>query len=131
MIGCGGTLGFAWTAAVLDALAAWADWDPGAARVSIGTSVGAEAVAMLGSGIPASAILGALTGSVGDPVVAAHLRRSPGRFPPVPSPRWPATGLVRAERCGEVDRTAGLAGLLPLGRGDAGWLRDLGDALAT
>ncbi|SDW42810.1 NTE family protein [Amycolatopsis xylanica] len=131
VIGCGGTLGFAWTAAVLDALHTRAGWDPGAARFLIGTSAGAEAVAMLGAGIPASAILGALTGSDGDPVVSAHLRRSPGRFPPVPSPRWPATGLVRAARRGQVDRTAGLAGLLPLGRGDAGWLRDLGDALAT
>ncbi len=131
MLGCGGTLGFAWTAAVLDALHTRAGWDPRTADVLVGTSAGAEAVAMLGAGIPAKAILGALTGtSDGDPVVAAHVRRSPGRFPPVPSPRWPAAKLVRAALNGDVDRLAGIAGLLPRGRGDAGWLRDLGDALA-
>ncbi|OXM58906.1 patatin, partial [Amycolatopsis thailandensis] len=57
MLGCGGTLGFAWTAAVLDALHIRAGWDPREAEVLIGTSAGAEAVAMLGAGIPAKAIL--------------------------------------------------------------------------
>ncbi|RSM85834.1 patatin [Kibdelosporangium aridum] len=129
MIGCGGTLGFAWTAAILDVLHSQAGWDPRTADVLVGTSAGAEAVAMLGAGIPAGTILGALTGSP-DSLVAAHVRRVPGRFPLVPSPHWPAVGLFRAARRGEVDRLAGLAGLLPRGRGDATWLRDLGDALA-
>ncbi|MCE7010244.1 patatin-like phospholipase family protein [Kibdelosporangium philippinense] len=127
VVGCGGTLGFAWTAAILDALPT----DPRTADVLVGTSAGAEAVAMLGAGISSAAILGALTGSSdANPLVAAHVGRSPGRFPPVPSPRWPAVGLTRAARRGEVDRLAGLAGLLPQGRGDATWLRDLGAALA-
>ncbi|ANN18432.1 patatin [Amycolatopsis orientalis] len=131
MLGCGGTLGFAWTAAVLDALHNRAGWDPREADVLVGTSAGAEAVAMLGAGIPAKAILGALTGAPdGDPIVAAHVRRTPKRFPPMPSPRWPATGLVRAAIRRDVDPLAGLAGLLPQGRGDAAWLRELGDALA-
>lgn len=129
VIGCGGTLGFAWTAAVLDALHSQLGWDPRTADVLVGTSAGAEAVAMLGAGIPAGVILGALTGSP-NALVTAHVRRTPGRFPPVPSPRWPTVGLVRAARRGKVDRLAGLAGLLPQGRGDAAWLRDLGDALA-
>ncbi|KZB79809.1 patatin [Amycolatopsis regifaucium] len=131
MLGCGGTLGFAWTAAVLDALDTRAGWDPREADVLVGTSAGAEAVAMLGAGIPAKAILGALVGTPdGDPVVAAHVRRVPNRFPPVPYPRWPAAGLVRAAVRRDVDTLAGLAGLLPQGRGDAGWLCDLGNALA-
>ncbi|WP_414940217.1 patatin-like phospholipase family protein [Amycolatopsis sp. cmx-11-51] len=131
VLGCGGTLGFAWTAAVLDALHTRAGWDPREADVLVGTSAGAEAVAMLGAGIPAKAILGALTGaSDGDPLVAAHVRRMPNRFPPVPYPRWPAAKLVRAALRRDIDATAGLAGLLPRGRGDAGWLRELGDALA-
>ncbi|RSN16876.1 patatin [Streptomyces sp. WAC 05977] len=127
MLGCGGTLGFAWTAAVLDALG----WDPREADVLVGTSAGAEAVAMLGAGIPAKAILDAVSGAPGgDAVVAAHVRRMPGRLPPVPFPRWPAAGLTRAALRREVDPLAGLAGLLPQGRGDASWLRELGDALA-
>ncbi|MFD6065684.1 patatin-like phospholipase family protein [Amycolatopsis lurida] len=127
VLGCGGTLGFAWTAAVLDALG----WDPREAKVLVGTSAGAEAVAMLGAGIPAKAILDAVAGAPGgDAVVAAHVARVPGRFPPMPSPRWPATGLVRAALRRDVDPLAGLAGLLPRGGGDAGWLRELGDALA-
>ena len=131
MLGCGGTLGFAWTAAVLDALHARSGWDPRTADFLVGTSAGAEAVAMLGAGIPAKAILGALAGTPdGDPVVTAHVRRVPSRFPPVPFPRWPAARLVRAAVRGDVDGLAGLAGLLPRGRGDAGWLRDLGHALA-
>ncbi len=131
MLGCGGTLGFAWTAAVLDALHTRAGWDPRTADVLVGTSAGAEAVAMLGAGISPRAIFGALAGtSEGDPVVAAHVRRVPDRFPRLPYPRWPATELVRAAVRGDVDRLAGLAGLLPRGRGDARWLRDLGDALA-
>ncbi|MFC3450180.1 patatin-like phospholipase family protein [Amycolatopsis speibonae] len=131
VLGCGGTLGFAWTAAVLDALHNRAGWDPREADVLVGTSAGAEAVAMLGAGIPAKAILDAVAGSPGgDAVVAAHVRRAPHRLPPVPSPRWPAAGLVRAALSRDVDTLAGLAGLLPQGRGDAGWLRELGDALA-
>ncbi|UMO99411.1 patatin [Amycolatopsis sp. EV170708-02-1] len=88
-------------------------------------------MAMLGAGIPAKAILDAVAGAPGgDAVVAAHVRRAPGRLPPVPTPRWPSTGLVRAALRRDVDTLAGLAGLLPQGRGDAGWLRELGDALA-
>ncbi|WP_207899042.1 patatin-like phospholipase family protein, partial [Amycolatopsis pittospori] len=70
VLGCGGTLGFAWTAAVLDALHTRSGWDPRTADVLVGTSAGAEAVAMLGAGIPAKAILGALAETPdGDPVV--------------------------------------------------------------
>ncbi|SMD25774.1 hypothetical protein [Kibdelosporangium aridum] len=44
VIGCGGTLGFAWTAAVLDALHSQAEWDPRTADVLVGTSAGADRV---------------------------------------------------------------------------------------
>jgi NTE family protein len=122
VIGCGGTLGFAWTAAVLDSLAGRARWDPRTAEVLVGTSAGAEAVAMLGAGIRAEAILGALTGE--------RDAGTPGRFPPWPAPRLPALGLTRQALRGNVDRLAGLAGLLPRGRGDATWLHALGNSLA-
>lgn len=117
MVGCGGTLGFAWSAVVLDAIAA-SGWDPRTAEVLVGTSAGAEAVAKLGAGVGAEDILGAVP------------TETPGRFPPRPAPRLPALGLTRQALRGNLDRLAGVAGLLPRGRADATWLRALGDTLA-
>jgi NTE family protein len=126
VIGCGGTLGFAWTAAVLAELERQG-WDPRTADVLIGTSAGAELVALLGSGVPAAAIA---DGS--DARVATHLSsaRAPGALPGPPRPGLPGLGLTRAALAGRVDVLAGLAGLLPRGGGDAQWLVDLGDTLA-
>ena len=55
VIGCGGTLGFTWTAAVLAEIERQG-WDPRTAEVIIGTSAGAEIAALLGAGISASAV---------------------------------------------------------------------------
>ncbi|GAA2778593.1 patatin-like phospholipase family protein [Crossiella cryophila] len=129
-IGCGGTLGFAWTAVALQAVERQLGWDARSAEVLVGTSAGAELVALLGSGRSADGIVAALDGAGADSVLAGHLARHPGMRPPVPGWGWPARGLVGRGLRGEVDLTAGLAGLLPRGRGDAGWLRDLGDQLA-
>lgn len=130
VIGCGGTLGFAWTAATLAALEQELGWDARTADVLVGTSAGSEAVALLGAGRSAPSVVAALSGSQQDPVLARHLGRHPGMVPPVPRLSWPATGLVRAGIRGDVDPTAALAGLLPRGRGDATWLEELGEALA-
>lgn len=130
VIGCGGTLGFAWTAAALQAVERELGWDARSADVLVGTSAGSEAVALLGSGRSADSVVDALSGSTDDPVLAAHLAQHPGMAPPVPRLSWPATGLVRAGLRGDVDGTAALAGLLPRGRGDAGWLNEFGAELA-
>lgn len=126
VIGCGGTLGFAWTAAVLAELDRQG-WDTRTADVLVGTSAGAELVALLGAGVPAAAIA---DGS--DARVAAHLAApgAPGRLPGLPRPTLPALGLTRAALRGRGDVLSGLAGLLPRGGGDAQWLVDLGAALA-
>jgi len=129
-IGCGGTLGFAWTAVALRALEEQLDWDAQTADVLVGTSAGAEIVAALGSGRRPQDLLDALDGrEQADPVLAGHVVAHPGSVPPVPAPTLPALGLVRA---GIARRSpyAALAGLLPRGRGDATWLREYGDALA-
>ena len=129
-IGCGGTLGFAWTAVALRALEEQLDWDARTADVLLGTSAGSEIVAALGSGRTPQDLLDALDGRDGaDPVLAAHLAAHPGSAPPVPAPVLSALGLVRA---GIARRSpyAALAGLLPRGRGDATWLQEYGDALA-
>lgn len=129
-IGCGGTLGFAWTAVALRALEEQLDWDARTADVLVGTSAGAEIVAALGSGRRPQDLLDALDGrEQADPVLAAHVAEHLGNVPPVPALAFPGLGLVRA---GIARRSpyAALAGLLPRGRGDATWLREYGDALA-
>ncbi|MCA1006384.1 patatin-like phospholipase family protein [Rhodococcus hoagii] len=123
VIGCGGTLGAAWTVAALVAVRDALGWDPRDADVLVGTSAGAELVTMLGSGIGVDEILAMQLGESTHPVLSRHLDGAPGRFPPVPRPRPGAPGLLRRA----VPTMTRLSGLLPEGRGDAGWL----DRLAT
>lgn len=134
-IGCGGTLGFAWTAVALRAVEEALAWDARTADVLIGTSAGAEIVAALGSGRSPQDLLDALdgvsTGSTGkgDPLLEGHLAIHPGQLPPLPRPGLPSLGLLKAGIAGRAPYTV-LAGLLPRGRGDASWLREYGAALA-
>lgn len=113
-IGCGGTLGFAWTAIALQAVERDLGWDPRGAEVLVGTSAGAEMVALLGSGRSVADVVATLD----SPVV-------PGLRPPLSRLSWPALGLV-----GRHDLMASLAGLLPAGGGDATWLREFGSRLS-
>lgn len=129
-VGCGGTLGFAWTAVALRCLEDALDWDARTAEVLLGTSAGAEVVAALGAGRSPQDLLDALDGlPSADPLLARHVATHPGAVPPLPRPGLPARRLVRR---GLADRSAysAAAGLLPHGRGDATWLREYGDALA-
>lgn len=129
-LGCGGTLGFAWSAVALRALEEQLDWDARTADVLIGTSAGSEIVAALGSGRTPQDLLDALDGrDDADPVLGRHLAHHPGSVPPVPAPVLPALGLVRAGITRRSPYNA-VAGLLPRGRGDARFLREYGDALA-
>ncbi len=133
VLGCGGTLGFAWAATVLAEIGRQV-WDPRSADVVVGTSAGAELAAMLGAGVPASAIHAALTDDDGaDARVRDHVHSpaAPGRLPGLPRPSLPALGLTLSAVRRRTDLLAGLAGLLPRGSGDATWLRDLGDALTA
>ncbi|MGY0497199.1 patatin-like phospholipase family protein [Nocardia sp. FBN12] len=129
-IGCGGLLGFAWTAVALDAVERAMNWDTRTADVLIGTSAGAELVAALGSGRTPADLLAALGKAPGaDPILAAHIAVDPGKFPPLPRLGFPGLGLVGAGLRARSPYSA-LAGLLPCGRGDADWLRSFGQALA-
>jgi NTE family protein len=130
VLGCGGTLGFAWTACALAALERELHWDAREAEILVGTSAGAEMAALLGAGIGTAEVVAALYGDPVDPRVAAHVRAHPGKLPPIPGAGWPGVGLTLASVRRRVDLLAGLAGLLPRGRGDASWLRELGVALA-
>lgn len=132
-LGCGGTLGFAWTAVALRAVEEALDWDARTADVLLGTSAGAEMVAALGSGRTPQQLLDALEGERStdvDPLLADHVATHPGHLPPRPALGLPSVGLLRAGLARRSAYTA-LAGLLPPGRGDAGWLREYGDALAA
>lgn len=129
-IGCGGLLGFAWTAVALDAVERAMDWDLRTADVLIGTSAGAELVATLGSGRTPADLLAALDGTpAADPILAAHVAVDPGKLPPLPKLGFPGLGLVGAGLRARSPYSA-LAGLLPRGGGDADWLRSFGQALA-
>lgn len=129
-IGCGGLLGFAWTAVALDAVERALNWDTRTADVLIGTSAGAELVAALGSGRTPADLLAALDAAPhADPILAAHVAVDPGKMPPLPGLGFPGLGLVGAGLRARSPYTA-LAGLLPRGRGDAGWLRSFGQALS-
>ncbi|MFT4188253.1 MAG: patatin-like phospholipase family protein [Aeromicrobium sp.] len=132
VIGCGGTLGFAWTAVMLAEVERALDWDVREADLLIGTSAGAEMVAMLGAGRAPAQILAALDGEPdADPVLRDHLAEHPGMVPPVPGLGWPGVGVTRQAVRNRQGLYTGLAGLLPRGRADATWLRTLGDRLAN
>lgn len=130
VIGCGGTLGFAWSAVALDELERQLGWDVRTADIIIGTSAGSELAATLGSGRTPADLLAALDGDLdADPVLLRHVTTHPGHVPPLPRPALPRFGAVAAGIRSRAPLAA-LAGLAPRGRGDATWLRDLGTALA-
>lgn len=130
-LGCGGVLGYAWSAVTLAAVEDALAWDSREAKVILGTSGGAEIAAALGAGISSRELVTALTDEAQvHPILAEHRWRGPGRFPPRPAAALPTLGLLRAAaaRCSVYPA---VAALLPRGRGDATWLRDYGAALAT
>ncbi|MGV0625314.1 patatin-like phospholipase family protein [Mycolicibacter minnesotensis] len=129
-VGCGGTLGFAWTVVALAEVQRALDWDARTAEVLVGTSAGSEVVAALGSGRTPAALLEALDGIPGaDPILARRVAIDPGLVPPIPKVGLPALGLAAAGLRSRSVLTA-LAGMLPRGRGDLTFLREYGDALA-
>ncbi|WP_215447775.1 patatin-like phospholipase family protein [Streptomyces sp. ATCC 21386] len=130
VLGCGGTLGAAWTVAALHALRRATDWDPREAEVLVGTSAGAEVAAMLGSGVGVDDLLAAQLGRRdARPELLRHFAGPPRALPPRPAAFLGSPGLARRALRGTVPAVAGLSGLLPQGRGDARWLAALADSL--
>ncbi|WP_067698394.1 patatin-like phospholipase family protein [Nocardia jejuensis] len=132
-IGCGGTVGAAWIVAALASVRDALNWDPREADVMIGTSAGAEMLTMLGSGIGVDDLVAMQRGTTTDPVLAAHMRSEPGRFPPLPrpllgAPRSAVKSLLAGPGNGHALLTAG-SGLLPRGSGDPAWLQRLAERL--
>ncbi|MEC3954812.1 patatin-like phospholipase family protein [Nocardia sp. CDC153] len=132
-IGCGGTVGMAWIVAALASVRDVLGWDPREADVMIGTSAGAEALTMLGSGIGVDELVDMQRGKSTNPILTAHMRSEPGRFPPLPRPRLGAPARAARELLsrpgnGHALLTAG-SGLLPRGSGDPSWLQRLAERL--
>jgi NTE family protein len=127
VIGCGGTLGAAWSVGALVAIEDALDWDVRTADAIIGTSAGAEFVTMLGSGVSVAELHAAQMGRPNARVdLIRHLAGAPGRFPPLPRPRLGSPRLPL--RRGVAPMTK-LTGLLPIGTADPTWLTALVDTL--
>ncbi|WP_322724141.1 patatin-like phospholipase family protein [Streptomyces spongiae] len=130
VLGCGGTLGAAWTISALHSLQQALRWDPRDAEVLVGTSAGAELAALLGGGIGVEELLAAqLAQQDARPELVRHFAAAPRGIPPRPALFSGAPGLARHALRRTVPALAGLSGLLPQGRGDAGRLAALSDLL--
>lgn len=130
VIGCGGTLGAAWTVGALSAVERALDWDVRTADAIVGTSAGAEFVTLLGSGVGVAELVAAHRNSPdARPELVAHLAAAPDRFPPLPRLGLGSLGLALRPGANPVNALTRLTGLLPVGTGDAGWLADLVDQL--
>ncbi|ADG76698.1 Patatin OS=Tsukamurella paurometabola (strain ATCC 8368 / DSM / CCUG 35730 / CIP 100753 / JCM 10117 / KCTC 9821 / NBRC 16120 / NCIMB 702349 / NCTC 13040)OX=521096 GN=Tpau_0044 PE=4 SV=1 [Tsukamurella paurometabola] len=125
VIGCGGTIGGAWTMAALAALADQLDWDPREAAVLQGTSAGAEIVTLLSGGYSPHELVSMQEERSADPVLTRHLAATPGSLPriPISLPSQPSTLWSR------TGGHAPLTGVAPRGRGDARWLQELADSV--
>ncbi|MEU6256290.1 patatin-like phospholipase family protein [Streptomyces sp. NPDC047043] len=130
VLGCGGTLGAAWTIGALHSLQQALRWDPRTAEVLVGTSAGAETAAMLGGGIGVEELLAAQSARPGArPELTAHFASPPRPIPPRPALFPGSPRLARGAWGRSVPALAGLSGLLPQGRGDTRWLTALADFL--
>jgi NTE family protein len=130
VLGCGGTVGGAWTVGALSAVAEALDWDPCTAAVIVGTSSGSSIAALLGAGIGVGELVAAQRDDpLALPAVRSFFRRPPGALPPLPAPRPTSvplsiSGLRRRAPLPTV------AGLLPTGTAGTPFLYRLADAIA-
>ncbi len=125
VIGCGGTIGGAWTVAALHALAEQTGWDPRDAAVLQGTSAGAELVTMLGGGATVADLVAMHRGTSSDERLRRHIADVPASLPPIPLPRPLSPRLLGSER-----GLAAATGIAPVGRGNADWLQRLADGFS-
>ncbi len=138
VLGGGGVLGFAWMLGALAALEGEADVDARDVDLTVGTSAGSVAAALLGCGLAVDVIARHHQGipAPEDPSLIFEYRSVTGdAMPPRPgwrpaSPRLAVGGMRHPRR---VSPLVALTGLLPAGRGTLRPVRDLvaGVAAAT
>jgi NTE family protein len=124
VIGCGGTIGGAWTVAALASLCGEIDLQPTDFDILQGTSAGAEIVTMIGAGVTLEELIAMQRGEAIDPRLRTHLADTPRGLPPIPAPSLLNPRLLRSQ-----SGLAAATGIAPVGRGDAGWLQRLADGL--
>lgn len=122
VIGCGGTIGGAWAIAALHALTEQTGLEPRDADVLLGTSAGAELATMLGGGVGIDELVDMQRGRSHDPRLREHIASTPPGTPPLPRLPLLNPGLLR-RRSG----LAGIAGIVPTGRGNTEWLQRLAE----
>lgn len=127
-LGCGGTLGAAWSVGVLATLAEREGWDAREADAIIGTSAGAEYGAMLAAGVAVEDMVAAQRGSQDAPAwLLEHLDAAPAVVPPIPFP-WPIAPRLLLRR--GLPRITRLSGAMPIGRDSHARMLRLGERLA-
>jgi NTE family protein len=122
VLGAGGTLGFAYHAGTLAALAEATGWDPRTAEVVVGTSAGAVAASLLRAGLSAADLAARTTGEPLTPegrlLVSRLGEATPMGTPAARHARRPgSTALLRQAllRPGSVRLGAAVAAALPPG----------------
>lgn len=134
VLGCGGTLGAAWTMAALLEIERSLGWDARTAAAIIGTSSGAEIASLLGTGVSVRAMVDAAVGADGaDEGLVRHFASPPPSWPPRPTNDITSARLALRVRSASRGRPGvrplvALTSLLPVGRGDATSLERLVDA---
>ncbi|MED5812960.1 patatin-like phospholipase family protein [Mycolicibacterium sp. 050232] len=125
VIGCGGTIGGAWTVAALHALTEHTGWDPRDAAVMQGTSAGAELITMLGGGATVTDLVAMQRGTSTDERLRRHIADAPPSLPPLPAPR-----LLNPRLLGSQQGLVAATGIAPVGRGNADWLQRLAEGFS-
>lgn len=130
VLGCGGTVGGAWTVGALAAVADQLGWDPREATVIVGTSSGSSIAAMLGAGV---GIVELLAGQRGEQAARESVRNfftaPPAAFPSIPRPGVTSPALVtHGLRARSALATA--SGLAPIGGGKPNFLDPVAADLA-
>lgn len=132
VLGCGGTLGMAWSVGILHELEQAWGLDMREADVIVGTSAGAELACMLGGGVSIKELRLAQLRDLSAPAwLANHLRADPGRFPPRPALALGSPRLLARAIAGRTSVLAGICAALPMGRADPGWLKQLAERMAS
>lgn len=124
-IGCGGTIGGAWTVAALHALAEQTGREPRDAAVLQGTSAGAELVTILGGGATVDDLVAMHRETSADDRLRRHIADTPSSVPPLPVPR-----PLNPRLLGSQKGLAAATGIAPVGRGNADWLQRLADGFS-
>lgn len=129
VLGCGGALGGAWTAAALRNAENRLNWDFRNADVIIGTSAGAVVGTLLSAGVSVDEIAHWQAGHSKSPF--AEEAASVPDHPPLPKPALTAPGLLRPLLKRKISLMTALSGMLPVGTSDMQGFVDLIDAVVT